>query len=227
METTWSSSGESAGSGSQRETGERVLHFDGSLAPGAVARWHIEGVATSVDLIAPDLGNLAADGSDAAPADALAELASGAERALRLHAARLLAFVADPRARDVARALRQTASAAEAAVLERLLDDSAFAACDLSVARDSSGLWRARACVHNRSGQARALARARLLAFAEPFDSARPGQRAPQLLAELSTPLAAELAPEAGRRVTLLGALTAEEGRAPRTFELVLEENVR
>ena len=213
--------------GSQRQTGERTLRFDGSLEPGRAARWHVEGMGTSVDLIGPEPGNLAADGSDMAPAAALALLAASPERALRLHAARLLAFMGDERGKQVARSLRHAATPGEAAVVERLLDEAAFSACDLSVARESSGQWRVQACVYNRSDRARALSRARLLGFAQPFDTARPGMRAPKLIAELSSPLAGELPPESGRRLTLLGLLIAEESRAPRAFELVLEEKIR
>jgi hypothetical protein len=162
-----------------------------------------------------------------APATALAQLGASPERPLRLHAARLLAFAGDERGKDVARQLRQAAAPGEAAVVERLLDEAAFSACDLTVARESSGQWRARACVYNRSDKARALSRARLLGFAEPFDTARPGARAPKLIAELSSPLAGELPAEWGRRVELLGLLMAEENRAPRAFELVLEEKIR
>lgn len=213
--------------GSQRQTGERTLRFDGWLEPGQAARWHVEGMGTSVDLIGPELGNLAADGADMAPAAALALLGASPERPLRLHAARLLALIGDERGKEVARDLRQAAAPGEAAVVERLLDEAAFSACDLTVVRESSGQWRARACVYNRSDRARALSRARLLGFAQPFDGARPGVRAPKLIAELSSPLAGELPAESGRRLELLGALIAEESRAPRAFELVLEEKIR
>jgi hypothetical protein len=213
--------------GSQRQTAERTLRFDGALEPGHAARWHVEGMGTSVDLIGPELGNLAADGADTAPAAALALLGASPERPLRLHAARLLAFIGDDRAKDVARGLRQAAAPGEAAVVERLLDEAAFSACDVTVARESTGRWQARACVYNRSGQARALSRARLLAFAQPFDTARPGERAPKLIAELSLPVIGELPPESGRRLALGGALKSEENRAPRAFELVLEEKIK
>jgi hypothetical protein len=213
--------------GSQRQTGERTLRFEGSLEPGHAARWHVEGMGTSVDLIGPELGTLAADGSDAAPAAAFALLGASPDRSLRLHAARLLAFIGDERAKDVARSLRQAAAPGEAAIVERLLDDAGFAACDVTVARESSGQWRARACVYNRARQARAVSRARLLAFAQPFDTARPGERAPQLIAELSSPVTGELPPESGRRLELVGVPRSEESRAPRAFELVLEEKIK
>lgn len=212
--------------GSQRQTGERTLRFEGSLAPGRAARWHVEGMGTSVDLIGPEPGDLARDGSDMAPAAALALLGASSERALRLHAARLLAWAGDGRAEEVARDLRQAATPGEAAVVERLLDDAAFYACDLTTARENAGQWRVRACVYNRTDRARALSRARLLGFAQPFDAARPGMRAPKLIAELSAPLTGDLPADSGRRLDLVGVLLAEESRAPRAFELVLEERI-
>src|SRR5690606_23330772 len=126
------------------------LFFAGPLAPGQVARWHVEGRGASVDVIAPDLGALAPDGSDAAPAEAFARLASEGERALRLHATRLLAFLGDARASGVAQALRAAATPAEADYLDRLLaPEPDLAACALTVDRGTRPL-RVEACVYNR-----------------------------------------------------------------------------
>lgn len=210
------------------QTGERPLYFEGPLAPGHAVRWHVEGRGTSFDVIAPDLGVLAADGSDAAPAEAFVRLAGSGARAVRLHAARLLAFRGDARARDAALALRPSASDAEAAYLDRILEsrhDAAareVAACEVNLTRDA-GQWRVDACLFNRSERPRPELGLRLLAFDAPLDRLRPGVREPALLAEHTTHVRASLPARSGRWLTFLAPLSLESGKTPRAVELVIE----
>lgn len=202
------------------QTGERPLFHEGPLAPGQVFRWHVEGRGTSFDVIAPDLGALAADGSDAAPADVLARLASDGARPLRLHAVQLLAFIGDARAESAARALRSSASPPEADYLERVLRPAPdLGTCALNVVREANR-WRVEACSFNRSDQAMNPLELRLLAFDATLDRLRPGARAPALLAEQALRGPAALPARSSRRVELSASLSLEAGRLPRAFEL-------
>lgn len=202
------------------QTGERPVFFEGPLGPGHAVRWHVEGRGSSFDVIAPDLGALAADGSDAAPAEAFARLASDGARALRLHAVQQLAFLGDARAESVASALRSSASPAEADYLDRVLaPPREIGACALSVAREADR-WRIGACSFNRSDRSIHTRELRLQAFDAPIDRLRPGARAPTVLAEKVLSWPGELPPRSGRRIELDTSFSIEGGRPPRAFEL-------
>jgi hypothetical protein len=212
----------------QWQTGERPLYFEGQLPPGRMLKWHVEGRGTSFDVVGPDLGTLAPDGSDAASADAFAALASEGPRAVRLHATRLLAFLGDGRAQAAALALRPMASAGEAAYLDRVASARDVAACRLAVTRESSNRWRLQACLFNRARVPRDDLELRLLALDDTLDAARPGARSPGVLAEHTARLDATLGPRSGRTLSLSAPLPLEEGVMPRAFELVVdrEENL-
>jgi hypothetical protein len=202
------------------QTGERPLFFEGPLAPGQAARWHVEGRGTSFDVIAPDLGTLAPDGSDAAPADAFVRLASDGARAIRLHAAQLLVFLGDAHAEGAVRELRSSASPAETDYLDRLLAPARdLGACALDVVRESHG-WRVEACSFNRSDQAAPGLELRLRAFDAPLDRLRPGARAPSLLAEQALRWPGKLPAQSARRIELAASLSIDSDRVPRAFEL-------
>ena len=203
----------------QWQTGERPLYFEGPLAPGESIRWHVEGRGASFDVIAPDRGSLAPDGSDAAPAEAFVRLASSDARALRLHGVTLLAFLNDARAESAGGALRPSASPAESDYLDRLREPPReLSVCDLHVSRESSA-WRIDACAFNRSDQPTTTLEVRLLAFDAPIDRQRPGMKAPALLAEHRSRLEAPLPARGGRRFELSAPLSVPMGSTARAFE--------
>jgi len=206
-----------------RQTGERPLYRE-ALAPGRVARWHVEGLGSTFDVIAPDLGTLSADGSDAADADSFAALTLAEQRVLRLHGARMLAFAKDPRARPAALELRRTARPSEGSFLDRLLEaPPAVSACEIAVGRESPQHYHLSACLYNGSDEARSGVGLRLLAFDAPFDEQRPGSRSPEVLAERSARVDTALAPRAGRRVELSAPLALTDGAVPRAFEVLVD----
>jgi hypothetical protein len=171
-------------------------------------------------VIAPDLGTLAADGSDSAPADAFVRLASDGARALRLHAAQQLAFLGDARTESVASALRASASPAEADYLERVLQPAReLGACALSVVREANR-WRVAACSFNRSDRPVHTLELRLRAFDATIDRLRPGASAPSALAEQALRWPGELPARSGRRIELEAPFSSQGGRVPRAFEL-------
>jgi hypothetical protein len=213
----------------QWQTGERSLYLAGPLAPGSLAKWHVEGRGTSFDIIAPDHGTLATNGSNAAPAVAFATLAAEGPRAVRLHATRLLAFLGDVRAEGAARALRSTASPAESDYLDRIaLPARDVVACRLDMSPESSGEWRLEACLFNRAAQPRGDLGVRWIAFDAGLDRERPGTRMPGVLAEYTAHLDAALAPRSGRVFSLSAPLPLEPGVVPRAFEVMVdrEENL-
>jgi hypothetical protein len=211
----------------QFQTAERPLQFEGPLLPGHLIKWHVEGRGTSFDVIAPDLGVLASDGSDAAPADALEALAASAERPLRLHATELLAFVGDERAQASALALQPATSDAEAAYLARLLEAPREVAACAVTGRREAGRWRFDACLFNRSAEARAKLAVRVFAWDGTLDPQR-SARAPAVLAEHAMPLGLPLLAHSGRRLELSTPLPLEAGVTPRAFEIRVdrEENL-
>jgi hypothetical protein len=211
----------------QFQTGERPLHFEGPLSPGHVFRWHVEGRGTSFDVIAPDLGVLADDGSDAAPADAFAELATSGARPLRLHATERLAFVGDGRTQASARALQPATSEAEAAFLDRLLEAPPdVTACAVTGRRDA-GQWRFEACLFNGSSEALSGLVVRVHAFDAALDPLR-SARVPARIAAHTVPLGLPLLARSGRRLELSAPLPLDAGVTPRAFEIRVdrEENL-
>lgn len=209
------------------QTGERPLQFEGPLLPGQLIKWHVEGRGTSFDVIAPDLGVLASDGSDAAPADVLAALAASGARPLRLHATELLAFVGDERAQASALALQPATSDAEAAYLARLLEaPREVAACAVTGTREAD-CWRFEACLFNRSAEARTELAVRVFALDATLDPQR-SARAPAVVAQHTMPLGLPLLAHSGRRVELSTTLPVAAGVKPRAFEIRVdrEENL-
>ncbi len=205
------------------ETGERPLHFEGPLLPGRLIQWHVEGRGTSFDVIVPEQGALSPDGSDAAPADAFAALATTGPRPLRLHATELLAFLGDDRARASALALQPAASNAEAAYLARLLETPRdVTACAVAATREGGARYRFDACLFNRSPEARADLAVRVYALDAALDPQR-SSRAPAVLAEHTMPLGLPLLARTGRRLELSAQLPMEAGVVPRAFEIQVD----
>jgi hypothetical protein len=211
------------------QTGERPLSFEGPLGPGSMMKWHVEGRGTSFDIVG-DFGALAPDGSDAAPAEVFDALAREGARAVRLHAARLLAFLGDPRAADAALALRPSASSGELAQLDRIAAAPRdVVTCRIRVTRERSNRWRLDACLFNRAPEPRERFALRLLALDDTLDTREPGGgRAPRILAEHTTRFDVTLAPNSGRGLALWAPLPLEPGVLPRAFEVMVdrEENL-
>jgi hypothetical protein len=212
------------------QTGERPVYFEGPLGPGRTLNWHVEGRGTSFDIVGPDFGMLARDGSDAAPAEAFVALAREGARPLRLHAARMLAFLGDRRAADAALALRSTASAGEAAYLDRIAAAPRdVVTCRIRVTRERSNWWRLDACLYNRSAEPRADLALRLIALDDTLDGREPGgARSPEIVAEHTARLDLALAPKSGRALALRAPLALESGVVARAFEVMVdrEENL-
>lgn len=127
---------------------DRGLFWEGALAPGRAVKWHVKAPGSEMRIDASVGGTLADAGLEPAPGDAFFKLTTSHFRAVRLHAAFMLAYVGDPRATDVARALGAQ-SAADNKLLSRIRRASSkVIACD--VHRENGFLD---ACVFNASAE--------------------------------------------------------------------------
>jgi len=199
---------------------ERSLYLPGPLGPGHQVRWKVEGRGDRCALHVPDLGRLDEDGLDAAPTDQFASMAEGASGLVSLHAAMMLAFLGDARARAALLRLRLGLASGELAYVDRLLDSTAdLRVCQLRV----SAVGRAtsvQSCLYNAAEQPRAdfgLTLRALRPTAQPLD---PGSAPPEVIAEDTLAWSGTLGARRGRRLTLTSNLGGAEP-ARRWIELI------
>jgi hypothetical protein len=204
---------------------ERIGYFPGPLAPGHPLRWTARARGDRFELHAPDLGRLDEDGIDAAPADSFYELANADKGVVSLHAAAMLAFLGDARARATLLALRAGRSADERAYLDHVLESTAdLRVCQLLVS-ESGPATRLQSCLYNASDRPQTslelkVRSLRPAAGPEGLGSAPPGVLAEQLIA-----WSGSLAARRGRRLELTLEL-ARGDAAPRArrIELVAQQ---
>ena len=110
---------------------DRGLFWSGVLGAGHAAKWHLKAPGNEVRTDVSVTGTLARSHLDPAPADAFFALTSARVRAVRVHAAVMLAYLRDPRADSAARALAAR-SPADAETLARVRRAAASViACDV------------------------------------------------------------------------------------------------
>ncbi|WP_437585392.1 hypothetical protein [Sorangium sp. So ce1000] len=122
---------------------ERGLFWEGALGPGRAVKWHVEAPGTEVKIEPGVTGNLDGETGVASP-DAFFQLTRARYRVVRIHAAMMLAWLRDPRARDALVSLLPAASAEEA-TLDRIRRATAdVISCSVAVEEG-----RLRACLFN------------------------------------------------------------------------------
>ncbi|AUX33999.1 MULTISPECIES: hypothetical protein [Sorangium] len=122
---------------------ERGLFWEGALAPGRAVKWHVEAPGTEVKIEPGVTGMLDGETGVASP-DAFFQLTRARYRVVRIHAAMMLAWLRDPRARDALLSLLPAASGEEEK-LERIRRATAdVVPCSVAVAEG-----RLRACLFN------------------------------------------------------------------------------
>lgn len=137
------------GSGRRSQVASRPLFFEGPLMPGQAIKWGTDAEGTEIEVQAPALGSLGGEGEVLAPSDRFAELLDANHRPVRLHAAMMLAYLGDPRAREGILKLREALREDEAPYLGRLLlAISELRVCRLEV-REASGGAEASGCLYN------------------------------------------------------------------------------
>jgi hypothetical protein len=189
---------EREGSERRTEVSSRPLFFEGPLLPGQAIKWNTEGEGTDFEIQAPALGSLAAEGEDAAPPNAFAELLSANNRPVRLHGAMMLAFQGDPRAREGLLALREALREDEAPYLDRLLATIGdVRVCRLAV-KDEGAKQRATGCLYNSSNEPKRELGIKLRGLDGPVLASDPVGTPPNLLFEATTEIPGELAARTG-----------------------------
>src|SRR6185436_7033462 len=135
------------------------------------------------------------------------ELASTQQRAVQLHAAMMLAFLGDTRARDALLRLDAPLASDEQQYYERVLDGSAeLRVCELVV--DPSGpATRIAACLYNAAEEPLNDLVLQVRALGSSSEPENPGAPPPVVLAEQALRVSGSIAPRRGRRIELIAAL--------------------
>lgn len=178
--------------GHARATKERPLYFEGPLAPGHAVKWSTEARGDSYELLVPDLGQLGPNGDGAANAQAFVDLLRANNRPVRLHAARMLSYLGDARARDAALELKDALRAAEAPYLRRIL----MATGDVRVCDTEMGDGTLGTCVYNATEQAQKHVGLALHTLSRSLDVQQPLADPPELLSthkwKITEPISAQ-----------------------------------
>ena len=175
----------------------RPLFFEGPLRPAQAIKWSVEAQGVEFEVHNPVPGNVGPFGDDAAPSNLFAELLSANHRPVRLHAAMMLTFLGDPRARDAVLQLREALREDEAPYLNRLIQAQApVKVCKLQVetARQAGS-----ACIFNGGNDPRKDLGLRVRALAAEVSPGEPVGQPPEVKAEASFHVPGELAPNEGR----------------------------
>lgn len=195
------------------QTKERPLYFEGPLGAGEAIKWKTEARGTEFEISIPDLGSLGPNGDGAAPAEAFVELMKDANhRPVRLHAARLLSYLGDARAREGALELKDAMRAAEAPYLRRILAATGETrVCDVEHRKDDQT---AGACVYNGSDQDQEGLGVQVNALAGALDVDHPLADPPSLSAQKKWQVPGRVEAHSGRyvRVPLPADLLSQDG---------------
>lgn len=194
----------------------RPLFFEGPLRPAQAIKWSVEaqGVEFEVNNSVP--GNVGAFGDDAAPSNLFAELLSANHRPVRLHAAMMLTFLSDPRARDAVLELREALREDEAPYLNRLIQAQApVKVCKLQVepARQAGS-----ACLFNSGNEPKKDLGLRVRALAAEVAHGEPIGQPPEVKVEASYHVPGELPPNEGRQASFALELRGERAEAFEAF---------
>lgn len=197
-------------------TKERPLYFEGPLNPGEAIKWKAEARGTEFEIIVPDLGALGPNGDGAANATAFRELLRANHRPVRLHAARMLAYLGDDLARKAALDLKDAMRAAEAPYLRRILGATGnTVVCDLEVNKSESAS--ASVCIYNAADSELTNVGVQLNYLEGRMNVDQPLENPPSVLAWQKWVVAEQLGPQTGMMVTV---------PLPPSFELLPKTSV-
>ena len=174
----------------------------------------MEGQGVEFEVHNPVPGNVGPFGDDAAPSNLFAELLTANHRPVRLHAAMMLTFLGDPRARDAVLELREALREDEAPYLNRLIVAQApVKVCKLQIeaARQAGS-----ACLFNAGTEARKDLGLRVRGLAAEVSHGDPVGQPPEVRSEASYHVPGALEPNDGRVVSFAFDLRGERAE---TFE--------
>jgi hypothetical protein len=204
----------------QRQTAERPLYFEGPLAPGRAIKWRTEAKGTHFEVDPPFFGHLDPSGSNAAPSATFGELLKAKHRPVRLHAARMLAFLGDPSAAQATLQLKDALRSAEGPYLRRLMAALAdIRVCDVRFHEDGPRK-RVEACIYNATDQDRDQLGLQLVALDRALSPDRPVDTPPVLLGDRRWPLPTALPAHSGVLVSTSLDVANLGGADARAFEL-------
>ncbi len=194
----------------------RPLFFEGPLRPAQAIKWSVEARGEEFDVHSPVPGDIGPFGDDAAPSNLFAELLTAHHRPVRLHAAMMLTFLGDPRARDAVLELREALREDEAPYLNRLLQaQGPVKVCKLEVnAATRSGS----ACLFNAGAESRKDLGLRVRGLQAEVSHADPVGQPPEVKAESTYHVPGELPPNDGRVVSFAFDLRGERAEAFESF---------
>lgn len=189
--------------GERRQTKERPLYFEGPLDPAEAIKWTTEARGTDFELLVPDFGLLGINGDGAARADQFMQLLSANHRPVRLHGARILSFLGDPRAREAALELKDAMRSGEAAYLRRVLMATGDTrVCDVEL-RHEGQKASVGACVYNAKSSPTDSLGVQINALGGSLDVGHPLADPPSILDSAKWPIHATLGAQSGRYVRL------------------------
>jgi hypothetical protein len=194
----------------------RPLFFEGPLKPAQAIKWSVEGQGVEFEVHNPIPGDVGPFGDDAAPSNLFAELLTAHHRPVRLHAAMMLTFLGDPRARDAVLELREALREDEAPYLNRLIVAQApVKVCKLEVeaARQAGS-----ACLFNSGNEPRKDLGLRVRALADEVSHGDPVGQPPEVKVESSYHVPGELPANEGRVATFGLDLHGERAEAFEAF---------
>ncbi|MFS8064766.1 MAG: hypothetical protein ACMG6S_00215 [Byssovorax sp.] len=142
---------------------DRGLFWEGVLAPGHAVKWHVRAPGTEMRIDASVTGTLDDAGLEPAPAAAFADLTRSRYRAVRAHAALMLAYLHDPRGREAALALDGRTPEDRLLLARIARAASPVIACDAKIEGDRLGI-----CVFNGASQPRSQLELRALPAGSP-----------------------------------------------------------
>jgi hypothetical protein len=194
------------------QVASRPLFFEGPLLPGQAIKWGTDAEGTEVEVQAPAFGSLAGEADSAAPSDRFAELLDANHRPVRLHAAMMLAYLGDARAKEGILKLREALREDEAPYLNRLLQAiSDVRVCRLNVREDTNG-GEVQGCLFNTQGEPRRDLGVKLRGLDAAVAPGDPVGMPPNLLLEQILAFPGELGPQTG--ATFKGRFAAGSGAA-------------
>lgn len=178
-------------------TKERPLYYEGPLRPGEAVKWTTEARGTDFAIAVPDVGSLGPNGIGAASRDEFVKLLDANHRPVRLHAARMLSFLGDPRAREAALKLKDAMRAAEAPFLRRILAATGETlVCDVEVGDANPGS--VGACVYNATGDRVQDVGVQLNTLSGTLDVSHPLADPPAIIDQNKWIIPGKIAPESG-----------------------------
>jgi hypothetical protein len=194
----------------------RPLFFEGPLKPAQAIKWSVEGQGVEFEIHNPIPGDIGQFGDDAAPANLFAELLTANHRPVRLHAAMMLTFLSDPRARDAVLELREALREDEAPYLNRLIQAQApvkVCKLELEPARQAGS-----ACLFNSGGEPRKDLGLRVRALAQEVSHGDPVGQPPEVRLESSYHVPGELPPNEGHVASFSFDMHGERAEAFEAF---------